>query len=219
MTKSENFGPDTDGATVANAFHSSVEGKTILVTGVSPNGIGLTTAEALAAHNPSLLILTGRTKERTQQAIDHLKAIYPEVPIRFLKLDLSTLDQVRKAAEEVMNYSDVEQIDILICNAGVMAIPDHETSPEGIEQQFVTNYLSHFLLTNLILPKLLRSGRNSSSGATRIINVSSKAHWISPVRFSDINFGKTQNELPEEERPNNKALQLYKMGLAEGTYQ
>jgi NAD(P)-dependent dehydrogenase (short-subunit alcohol dehydrogenase family) len=199
MTSRPDFHAKTNGTEVAAAFASAVKGKVILITGVSPRGIGGATARALAAQSPRLLIFTGRALEKVQAVIDELKAQFPAVPYRALHVDLSSQKSVRQAAKEVLAYP--ENIDILINNAAVMALPERTLSEDGIELQFATNHVGHFLFTNLIMPKLVTAAKESSPGSTRIINVSSSGHALGPVRFSDYNFEKPKEELPKEELP------------------
>ncbi|KEF55673.1 uncharacterized protein A1O9_08423 [Exophiala aquamarina CBS 119918] len=141
----------------------------------------------------------------------------PAEKYRFLELDLSSLAAVRTAAEEVKAYSDVPNIDIVICNAGVMWLPQRELSKDGVEMQFATNHLGHFLFVNLIVAKLIAAATASSPGGVRIINVSSSGAQFSPVRFSDINFTKAQADIPEGERANLELMKAYGMP-AEGIY-
>lgn len=117
-----------------------------------------------------------------------------------VQLDLISLPSVRAAAKEVAGTTD--HVDVLINNAGI-STSILRFSPEGVESQFATNHLGAFLLTKLLLPLLLRAGPGA-----RVVNVSSAAHLISPVRFSDINFEdevvgpkRGKMEVPEEERP------------------
>jgi NAD(P)-dependent dehydrogenase (short-subunit alcohol dehydrogenase family) len=124
-------------------------------------------------------------------------------------MDLSSLASVRKAGREIMEDTDIPSIDIVICNAGVMWIQDQEESPEGIEMQFATNHIGHFLLVNLILGKLIAAAKDAPVGAVRVVNVSSAGHGFSPVRFSDPNFTKEQKDLPEDERGNLKVMEAY----------
>ena len=199
MTSRSDFHAKTTGIEVAATFASAVEGKVILITGVSPHGIGGATARALATQSPSLLIFTGRALEKVQAVIDELKTEFPAVSYRALHMDLSSQKSVRQAAKEVLAYP--ENIDILINNAGVMALPQRTLSEDGIELQFATNHIGHFLFTNLIMPKLVAAAKSSSPGSTRVINVSSSGHTLGPVRFSDYNFEKSKEELPEDELP------------------
>jgi len=201
MASHEEFGAETEASTVAKTFSSQIANKVILITGVNAGGIGGSTTEALAAHSPKLLILSGRSQNKVEEVVAKVKLLHPDVNCRYLHLDLSSQRSVRAAAKEVLSYSDVPQIDILINNAGVMNIPDRTVSEGGIEMQFATNHIGHFLFTNLIVGKLIASSKGSAKGATRIVNVSSRGVRFSPVRFSDLNFTKSVDQLPEAERP------------------
>lgn len=107
--------------------------------------------------------------------------------IKTVVLDLLSLESVRSAAAEIARLTD--HLDILINNAGI-STNTLRYSAEGIESHFETNHLGHFLLTTLVIPLLIRASTTSDPGAgtPRIVNVSSEANWLSPVRFSDINF-------------------------------
>ena len=87
-----------------------------------------------------------------------------------------------------------------------MNIPERTLSPEGLEMQFATNHIGHFLFTNLILDKIIAAAKSAPRGFVRIINVSSRGVVYSPIRFSDINFEKKAAELPETETPNSETL-------------
>jgi NAD(P)-dependent dehydrogenase (short-subunit alcohol dehydrogenase family) len=206
MASHEEFGAETEASTVAEAFSSQIANKVILITGVNAGGIGGSTAEALAAHSPKLLILSGRSQNKVEEVIEKARLLHPDVNCRYLHLDLSSQKSVRAAAKEVLSYSDVPQIDILINNAGIMNIPGRTLSEDGIEMQFATNHIGHFLFTNLIVSKLIASSKRSAKGATRIVNVSSRGVRFSPVRFSDLNFTKSVDQLPESERPDSGTL-------------
>lgn len=118
-----------------------------------------------------------------------------------LKLDLSSQKAVREAAAEVLSWKDVPTIDILVSNAAVMNIPERTLSEDGIELQFATNHLGHFLFTCLIMPKLLKAAESSPKGATRVINVTSLSPTVAGMRWSDINFEKINKDLPQAEQP------------------
>ena len=218
MATHQEFGAHTDASVVASAFSSQIAGKTILITGVNPDGIGGSTAEALAAHSPRLLILSGRSSAKVDAVIKKLQLLYPKVNYRFLQIDLSSQASVRRAADEVLEYVDTPEVDILINNAGVMAIPNKQLSEDGIEMHFATNHLGHFLLTMRIIGKLIASAKKSAPGATRIVNVSSTGHTVSPVRFSDLNFDKTMDQLPECEHPDCALIESFTGEAVEGTY-
>ena len=202
MATHADFGSETEATTVARVFSSQIAGKIILITGVNLGGIGGSTVEALAAHSPQMLILTGRSQAKVDEVIKKTQPLHPKVTYRFLHLDLSSQRSVRAAAQEVLSSSDIPQVDILINNAGVMDIQTRTLSEDGVEMQFATNHIGHFLFTNLILPKLIASSEKLPKGATRVVNVSSTGHQFSPVRFSDPNFTVPADRLPESEKPN-----------------
>lgn len=172
---------------IASDLSSYITGKVVLTTGVSPNGLGAQFVETIAKHNPALLILAGRSPSKIQTTQDKIKSINPAVETRILALDLASQEQVRQAAKEVLAYS--EAIDVVVNSAGIMAGP-YTTTKEGIESQFGSNHIGHYLFTNLVLPKVLQSKN------PRIVNVSSDGHRLSSIRFDDHNFeeGKTYNQ-------------------------
>ncbi|KAJ7691418.1 hypothetical protein B0H17DRAFT_1331095 [Mycena rosella] len=147
------FGFSTTSDEVVDALSSTIAGKNVLVTGTSRNGIGFDTARAIAKY-AGLVIITGYNVERLQLSADGIRKEVPTANIRTLVLNLSSLAAVRKAAEEVNAYS--EPLHVLIHNAadtsGVYAI-----TADDIESQMAINHFSPFLLTKLLLPKLLAS--------------------------------------------------------------
>ncbi|KEY71675.1 hypothetical protein S7711_02910 [Stachybotrys chartarum IBT 7711] len=203
------FQGDTEGLEVARAFADGVRGKTIIVTGANLGGIGFTTAQAFASQGPAHLILTGRNTAKVQKCIDALQAEYPDVDYRILQLDLASQKAVRKAADEVLGWSDIPAIDIVVNSAGVMLIPERTLSEDGIEMQFATNHIGHYLFTCLIMPKLIKAAQNSPRGATRIVNVSSGSPQVATMRWSDLNFDKVSEELPDEEKPPYEWVKLW----------
>lgn len=104
------------------------------------------------------------------------------VRIDYLQLDTGNLESVRHFARAVQKkYS---KIDILINNAGIMAVPFH-LNEDGFESHFAVNYLGHFLLTHLLMPQLRAAGKKGRNA--RIINVSSYAHLIGDIDVLNIN--------------------------------
>lgn len=201
----------TDGTTVATAFKDHIKGRTILITGVNRLGLGYTTAAAFASQSPVRIICTGRSPSKLQESTQALSAQYPDVDVRPLALDLSSFESIRRAANELLDWSDIPAIDILVNNAGIMNIPKRTLSEDGIEMHFATNHVGHFLFTNLIMPKILAAAQRSEKGATRIISVSSIGTYVSPPRFSDLGWEKPSAELPDAEKPN--LAQLKAAGL------
>lgn len=176
------YDQDTTGTQVAADFAFEIKGKTILITGASPGGLGSTFAEIIAKHSPAVIILTGRSPEKVNTTVEAVTAATSStVNVKALNLDLTSLISVRKAAEEVNSWTDVGQIDVLVNNAGIMAQP-FKLTEDGVESQFQANHLGHFLFTNLIMGKLLKSD------APRVVNVSSGGHRYSAVRWYDYNF-------------------------------
>ena len=179
MTSQHQFDEKTTAAEVAQTLSSEIRGKVVLTTGVSPNGLGASFVQTIAAHSPKLLILAGRDASKADQTASDIKSKHPDVATRTLVLDLGSQKQVRDAAAEVNKYE--ENIDVLVNNAGVMAAP-YGTTSDGLEIQFGTNHIGHFLFTNLILSKIL------ASPAPRVVNVSSDGHRLSPIRWNDVGF-------------------------------
>ncbi|RDW60286.1 hypothetical protein BP5796_11892 [Coleophoma crateriformis] len=183
-----NFGALTTGDEVATALRDQIKGKTILITGPSKSSIGAETAISIAAGSPKLILLAGRTQNKIQPVIDTVQQKYPAVATTFIALDLADQDSVRKAAKEIL--SKIDSLDVLINNAGVMGVREYTTTVQGIETQFGINHIGHFLLTKLLMPKLL-----AAKNGARVINVSSFGHLAMGVRFDDWNFkdGKEYN--------------------------
>jgi NAD(P)-dependent dehydrogenase (short-subunit alcohol dehydrogenase family) len=129
--------------------------------------------------------------------LNNIQDAYPDVAIKSVPLDLMSQESVRTAAEEVSQLTD--RLDLIINNAGIMT-PTRQITKEGLEGQFGANHIGHFLLTNLLMPHLLASAAAEKEGATRVVNLTSLGHRLSPVRFSDYNLQKRNEEVPEEER-------------------
>lgn len=171
----------------------TIDKVTVLITGVSPESIGSSTAYAIASQNPDLLILASRTRSKLDIVSSSIKDAYPETRIESVELDLGSQDSIRKAVVDVARLTN--KLDIIINNAGLMTT-QRQSTQEGIEAQFGINHIGHFLLTNLLKPQLLAAAKANAPGATRVINLTSLGHRISPVRFSDYNLEK--NDVPED---------------------
>ncbi|KAI1085013.1 NAD(P)-binding protein [Whalleya microplaca] len=169
------------GSDLAVTHASAIKDKVVLTTGVTLGSLGSGFVLAIARAHPALLILAGRSAAKNQQTAEAVTAQFPDVKVRTLELDLISLAAVRKAGETVNAWADVPRIDVLVNNAGVMAV-DFKLSPDGYESQLAINHLGNFLFTNLIMGKILKSA------APRVVNVSSNGHRLSPFRFDDWNF-------------------------------
>lgn len=142
----------------------NVAGKTIVVTGAS-SGIGLEAAR-IFAKNGARVIAAVRNENKAAKAIDFQADI--------AHLDLSDLASVRAFASSITS-----PVDVLVNNAGVMAIPLARTK-DGFEMQIGTNHLGHFALTNLLLTRI----------TDRIVTVSSTAHRMGKIRLDDLNWNR-----------------------------
>lgn len=154
-------------------------GRTILVTGAN-SGLGLRSAEALAAKGARVL-LACRNAEKAEAARRDVaaRATGPEPEV--VPLDLSDLDSVAATADRLR--SDLTHVDVLLNNAGVMAVPKARTA-QGFEMQMGTNHLGHFAFTGRVLP-LLRA-----ASAPRVVTVSSFGHKPGRIRWDDLNWEK-----------------------------
>lgn len=135
---------------------------------------------SLAHGNPTHLLLAGRSEHKVRPVLQEINKINPSIKVTFIQIDLGSQGSVRHAAVDINNA--VEKIDILINNAAIMACPYVKTE-DGIESQFATNYIGHFLLTNLLMGKLQAAG-----GGSRIVNLTSTAGAAGEINFNDINF-------------------------------
>lgn len=118
------------------------------------------------------------TDFRLDEARDDILKETPDANIKTVVLDLDSLDSVRKAAKEIESFGNV---DVLINNAGIMMCPFGKTK-DGFENQFGVNYLAPWLLTNLLVPSMLKTPH------PRVVFLSSAAHSWGPVRFDDLDF-------------------------------
>ncbi|CAD0023545.1 unnamed protein product [Aureobasidium pullulans] len=122
-----------------------LSGKVIIVTGGN-TGLGKESVLQLAKHNPSQIYLAARTESKATSAIEEIKSQVPNAKVEFLSLDLTDFDSVKSAAE---TFKQKEQrLDILLNNAGVMAMPYSKTK-QGYEIQFGTNHMGHALIVTL----------------------------------------------------------------------
>src|SRR5436305_2669320 len=148
-------------------------GRTVVITGAN-SGLGLRSAEALARAGARVL-LACRNKDKAASALEAVEAVATTAAPEVVSLDLSDLSSIDAAAESIATRTD--RIDVLMNNAGVMAIPLRRTA-DGFEMQFGTNHLGHFALTGLLLDRI----------TDRVVTLTSFMHRIGRIRLDDLNW-------------------------------
>ena len=143
----------------------SFTGRSVVVTGAN-SGLGLITARELARVGAKVIVAVRNLDKGTAAA-----ATMTGGTVEVRKLDLQDLASVHEFADTV------ETVDVLVNNAGIMAVPLSRTA-DGFESQIGTNHLGHFALTNLLLPKI----------SDRVVTVSSLMHWIGVISLRDLNW-------------------------------
>eukprot|EP00239_Pterosperma_sp_CCMP1384_P007452 CAMPEP_0197856718 /NCGR_PEP_ID=MMETSP1438-20131217/29107_1 /TAXON_ID=1461541 /ORGANISM="Pterosperma sp., Strain CCMP1384" /LENGTH=198 /DNA_ID=CAMNT_0043472275 /DNA_START=181 /DNA_END=774 /DNA_ORIENTATION=+ len=156
-TKAENVAVDVN-----------VKDKVIIVTGAN-TGIGLETVRVLASRGAHV-ILGCRSAARGQAAVDQIKAQHSDAKLTLGELQLESIESINKFVDWFLAQN--LRLDVLINNAGIMALKQYETTVDGVEKQWGVNHLGHFHLTNLLLPKL------RASAPSRVVNVASEANQM-----------------------------------------
>lgn len=156
-------------------------GEVVLITGGS-TGIGFETARALGAAGATVMI-TARTEEKGEAAVARLADLVPGGDFDYEILELGSLESVRACAADLRRR--LPRIDVLIANAGIMAVPFGHTD-DGFELQFGTNHLGHFLLVGLLLPSL------QLASPSRIVLLSSAGHGMGDIQWDDPNYRTTE---------------------------
>ncbi|KAK4833459.1 hypothetical protein QYF36_005453 [Acer negundo] len=182
MPGSSGFGSSSTAEDVTHGIDAT--NLTVLITG-GASGIGLETARVLALRGAHVIIAA-----RNMKAASEAKKLIVEenetARVDVLKLDLASIASVRSFVDK-FNSLDLP-LNILINNAGIMFCP-YQLSDDGIEIQFATNHLGHFLLTNLLLEKMKKTAKDTGIEG-RIVNLSSIAHqytYKGGIRFDKIN--------------------------------
>ncbi|KAF8849112.1 NAD(P)-binding protein [Acephala macrosclerotiorum] len=168
------YNPDTD--------IPDLSGKVFLLTGGTA-GVGKEAIIQLAKHSPKHIYFTGRNTKAADALIAEVKPFSSN--LTFIPVDQTSLASVSAGAKSFLERSGNE-LDVLICNAGVMAIPPG-TSKDGYEIQFAVNHLAHALLIKLLLPALEKT--KTEKGDARIVSVTSMAFKSPPkhgIEFKDL---------------------------------
>jgi NAD(P)-dependent dehydrogenase (short-subunit alcohol dehydrogenase family) len=156
-------------------------GKLAWITGAN-SGVGFHAALELARAGATV-ILACRDQTKAEAARQRIIAEVPTAQLEIAQLDLANLASVRAAAQSFLATN--RRLDLLINNAGVMALPQRRITPDGFELQLGTNHFGHFALTGLLLPSILKP---STTATPRIITVSSIAHRGATMDFSNLNW-------------------------------
>ncbi|MEA2346495.1 MAG: hypothetical protein QOG62_282 [Thermoleophilaceae bacterium] len=174
MTRIETgFGFESTAMEVVDGIDLS--GKRAIVTGAA-SGIGIETARALASAGAEVTLAV-RDLERGAEVAADITATTGNAAVEVSPLELND-----RASIDALAAGWEGPLDLLVNNAGIMALPELELTPEGWEKQFATNHLGHFALT-LGLHEAL-----AAAGNARIVSLSSRGHRRSPVVFEDLNF-------------------------------
>lgn len=173
------FNEKTTAEEVVTTLGLSLDGKNVIITGAS-SGIGLECARVMANAGANVF-LANRNLEKSEPLVKNLQESCGDPNrVHLIQLDLSDLSSCRSAAAEFIALGI--PLHILLNNGGVMAVQERQQTKDGFEMQLGTNHFGHFVFTNALLDKL------KAAGSSRVVNVSSMAHWRSPVLFDNIDF-------------------------------
>jgi NAD(P)-dependent dehydrogenase (short-subunit alcohol dehydrogenase family) len=161
---------------------TNMQGKVALVTGAT-DGIGKATAHALAAMGATLVVV-GRNPAKIAATVAEIKQRSGNQQIASLQADFAELAQVRRLAREFL--ARYQRLDALVNNAGIIFSQRGETV-DGFERTFAINHLAPFLLTNLLLERIV------ASAPARIVNVSSAGHAMGSAKLDDLQSTRSYN--------------------------
>jgi NAD(P)-dependent dehydrogenase (short-subunit alcohol dehydrogenase family) len=161
-----------------------LKGLTCVVTGAT-SGIGFEVAAQLASRGATVLGV-GRDHERCGAAEREIRVAAESSPVTFLTADLSSQSAVRKLAGEISGRS--AQVDVLVNNAGTFTLTRRETV-DGLETQLTVNWLAAFMLTGLLMPRILKAP------SPRVVNVSSGSHFAGTMHWADLGLRRGYNGL------------------------
>lgn len=153
-------------------------GRRVLITGAN-SGIGFEAALALAQKGAEI-ILPARTQAKASDAVARIRQQVPNATLYPEILDLASQSSVRSFAQRTIERFPGQSLDLLINNAGVMALPKREETEDGFERQFATNYLGPFALTALLLPSI------KVKPGSRVVTVSSSASNQGKIEFDNL---------------------------------
>ena len=154
-------------------------GKIAIVTGAN-SGIGYEVTLGLVKKDVEV-IMACRNMQKAEEAKAKILLVYPKAKINPMKVDMSSLNEVKKFADQFQKH--YHKLHLLINNAGIMMSP-YKVTEDGFENQFATNYIGHFALTGLLLPLL------TGTLGSRIVTLSSLSYKWSEIQFDDFHARK-----------------------------
>ncbi|KAF8312651.1 NAD(P)-binding protein [Clavulina sp. PMI_390] len=185
------FDQTTTAAQVVEVYKDTIQGKNVVITGVSPKTFGAEYVAALAPHTKTIIVAS-RSAERAEESIAATRKAHPRADIRIVEVDLTSGKSIRAAAAKINGFQ--LPIHVLLNNA-VMIMPETLTHTEdGFEHQIGGNYFGHFLFTSLLFPAILASRvtddtTQSPEWTPRIVNLTSgSAFWGGEIRWDDMHF-------------------------------
>lgn len=152
-------------------------GRLVVITGAN-SGLGLGLTERLAAAGAEV-VMAVRNRDKGERAAEGVRGRNPDARLRLLDCDLADLGSVRAAAQLLLD--EERAVDILINNAGIMAVPERRETADGFELQFGSNHLGPFALTGLLMPALQRAD------APRVVSTSSIVARLGRWQWSNLN--------------------------------
>jgi NAD(P)-dependent dehydrogenase (short-subunit alcohol dehydrogenase family) len=200
MRDASRFGAETTASEVAEGIDLS--GKLALVTG-GTSGLGQETARVLAARGAHVIV-TARNRPKGEAVTEEIRRSTKNPRVEVEELELGSMKNIRAFADRFLARHPA--LHLLFDNAGVMACPFGKTE-DGIELQFGSNHVGHFLLTCLLAPALRKAA------PSRIVSVSSRGHHMSPVVFDDIQFERRPYDKWQAYGQSKTANVLFAVGL------
>jgi NAD(P)-dependent dehydrogenase (short-subunit alcohol dehydrogenase family) len=155
--------------------------RVVLVTG-STDGIGRQTARQLAAGGMKVIV-HGRSKAKVDAALAGIREELPGAELEGVSFDLGTVAGVRRGAEQIGKLAP--KLHVLVNNAGIFA-SERVMTEDGVEATFAVNYLGAFVLTELLMPRLLESA--AGGPPSRVLCVASVAHTRGRIHFDDLSL-------------------------------
>lgn len=175
-----------------------MSGKVVIITGANA-GLGYYTTLELAKNN-AVIIMGCRSTKRCETAKANILKEAPQAKLETMDLDVASFKSVRNFVNKFLEVH--KAVDVLVNNAGIMAVAKHTLTEDGLESQLATNHFGHFLLTGLLFPHISKNGR--------VVNHSSMGHALATKNFPFSHLQTTEEEyMPWRIYGNTKLANLY----------